>query len=102
MDFVSTDSGFPITSSGRIKQDLCGVGPLVGVEGNFGMQYGFSIYGNVSVALLYGHSHIHSNSSETFITGTNIDNLRNRRDAYQTSWTQVLAFASKPVFAIQH
>lgn len=82
-NFVSIDSALPITSNGRIKQDFSGVGPLIGLEGNFGMQYGFSIYGNVSVALLYGTSRIHSDSSEAFNTGINLNHLRNNNDAYQ-------------------
>lgn len=82
-NFVSSDIGFPITSAGRIKQDFKGVGPLIGVEGNWGMQNGFSIYGNISVALLYGTSRIHSNNTEEFFTGINIDRLRNNKDAYQ-------------------
>ena len=55
----------------------------MGVEGNFDMSCGFSVYGNISIAMLFGNSHIHSNSSETFTTGINIDSLRNRQDAYQ-------------------
>ncbi len=97
-NFVSTVSDIPNTLNGSVKQDFSGVGPMIGVEGDFGMQNGFSLYGNISIALLYGTAHIRSNSTETFDTGINIDNLRNNKDAYQYVFDAGLGIRYKTCF----
>ena len=84
--FVSTVKGSDpdrITSTGHIKEDFWGIGPLFGLEGDWGMGCGFSLYGRVSLAFLYGNFHVRSHQNEVFHTGTNINHLRHNTDAYQ-------------------
>ena len=81
--FVSTVNGIPTISEGNSKETFFGLGPLVGIEGDWGIGCGFSLYGNVSFALLFGRFHVRSNQTEIFTTGINRNHLRNHLDAYQ-------------------
>lgn len=71
------------TSSRNIKEKFFGIGPLFGIEGDLNIGCGFSLYGNVSIATLFGTFHVQSNQIENFDTGNNITDLRKRIQACQ-------------------
>lgn len=49
------------------KEKLTGVGPLFGVEANWGLMYDMSLYANASISWIYGHFHVNLSESN----GTN-------------------------------
>lgn len=71
------------TIAGTIKERFSGVGPMFGVEGDWRLGCGFSLYGNISIAALYGNFHVSSNQNEVSGTTTNINLLKNRTQATQ-------------------
>lgn len=71
------------TSRSRSKEDFCGFGPLFGIAGDAPLWCGLSLYGNISVAILYGHFHVKSRATEVFDTGRNIDFTRSHITACQ-------------------
>jgi hypothetical protein len=81
--FLSTINDSLITSHGHIKQTLTAVGPIFGLEGDLGIGCGFSLYGNLSVGVLYGKFRVKSHSTEEFNDTINIDHLRGWPQAYQ-------------------
>lgn len=70
-------------SKGNIKEEFSGIGPLIGVEGSWDIKCGFSLYGNISVSLLYGIFHVRSKQADVFETGKNINHLRKHIEACQ-------------------
>jgi hypothetical protein len=72
-----------IRSRGRLKEDFFGIGPLFGIEGDWDVTCGFSLYGNISIAVLYGNFHVKSNHTDEFNTGININHLRKHIQACQ-------------------
>lgn len=81
--FVGLLDTFPTDSFDHVKQRLEGVGPLIGVEGSWDWKCGFSLYGNLDFALLYGNTHVRASETDIFHTGINFGHLKNHKDAYQ-------------------
>ena len=77
------DGTFIDHSRGRAKEEFLGVGPFVGIEGVWGLGCGFSVYGDISVAGLYGTFHVKSHSIDQFDTGRNINLLKKHTQACQ-------------------
>lgn len=48
-----------------MKNKFWGIGPRVGLDTLWGLGYGFSLYGNAAVSLLYGMFHVHEGESAT-------------------------------------
>lgn len=86
-NFLSTESSdlgeLFRNSRGHLKEDFQGVGGLFGLEGDWTLGCGFSLYGNISAGVLYGTFHVRSNKTEEFDTGINIDHLRKHTQACQ-------------------
>ena len=82
-NFVSTIDGAITTSTGKLKEEFLGIGPLFGVEGDYPIRCGFSLYGNVAIGVLYGRFHVRSKHTRVFDTGINIDHLSKHLQAYQ-------------------
>ena len=82
-NFVQKTSGTRSTLRGRIKEEFFGFGPLFGIEGDWGFGCGFSLYGNISVAVLYGKFHEKSHQTEKFTDGINVDHLKKHIQACQ-------------------
>lgn len=57
------------TSRAHNKGRFLGIGPLIGVEADWNLGCGFSLYANASVAVLYGNFHIRSNEANYFGDG---------------------------------
>ena len=82
-NFLSTTEGSSIISTGKFKEEFSGTGPLVGLEGDWSLGCGFSLYGTLSAAILYGTFHVNSNQTDEFTTGININHLRKNIEACQ-------------------
>lgn len=82
-DLVSTIDGVPFISLGQSKERFSGVGPLVGLEADWSLGCGFSLYGNLSTAVLYGTFRVSSNQTEAIDTGFNINHLDKHLEACQ-------------------
>lgn len=78
------DGAISSSLTGRLKEDFVGIGPLIGLEADWNMGCGFSLYGGISVAALYGTFHVRSQQSEQFPIGINIDHTRKNVQACQT------------------
>lgn len=48
------------------KQRYTAVGPLLGLQGEWGLCSGFSLYGNVAASVLYGRSTVHQHDFDFF------------------------------------
>ncbi len=72
---ISSVDENPETSFGTVRQDFSGVGPIFGVELDWTLGCGFSLYGDIAGSVLFGRFHVHSNNTQEFDTGTNIDHL---------------------------
>lgn len=83
-NFVSYNNGSITHSHGSAKNDFSGVGPLLGIEGEWGFGCGWSLYGDVAFGVLYGKFRNHSHSFDEFDTGTNINFLRNHTESCQS------------------
>jgi hypothetical protein len=81
--FVNTVNGVGTTSKASIKEDFWGIGPLVGIDGDWGIGCGFSFYGDISFALLYGKFHVQSNKTEVLTSAINNDDTRSHLQAIQ-------------------
>lgn len=81
--FISTVNGSPATFHGDSRENFWGLGPLFGVEGEWEVGSGFSLYGNISGAILFGEFDVKSNQIDEFTTGININDLRKSPEAYQ-------------------
>lgn len=82
-NFVSIDDENPIQSNRHLKEKFSGCGPLIGLEADRQIWPGFSLYGNLSLAVLYGTFNVKSHVTDTFITGVNIDDTKKHVQAYQ-------------------
>ena len=71
-------------SRGHLKEHFWGVGPELGIEGDWDVGCGFSLYGDVSVSILYGTFHVRSDQTDVFTSVTNINHLRKHTQACQT------------------
>lgn len=54
------------------KEKFRGVGPLIGIEADWNLGCGFSLYACASLSSLYGHFKVRFNEFNTFLNGTNI------------------------------
>jgi hypothetical protein len=72
------------TSSAHSRQRFLGIGPLIGIEGEWDLSCGFSLYANAAVAVLYGHFHVRSKESDIFEDGAEFCSERRRLEACQT------------------
>jgi len=84
-DFNFSDyssSAFP-TSSAHGKNKLLGIGPLIGVEGDWKLGCGFSLYANASFAVLYGNFRVHFNQAEEFVDGGDFCHIKRKLNACQ-------------------
>jgi len=59
------------------------VGPLVGVEGDWKLGCGFSVYANASFAILYGNFRVHFDQSQEFVDGGEYCEIKRRLHACQ-------------------
>jgi hypothetical protein len=73
-----------LLSSAHSRQKFLGIGPLVGVEAEWNLKCGFSLYANAAVATLYGDFHIRSEESEEFTDGVAFCQERRKLNACQT------------------
>ena len=73
--FVSSEDGALTLSTERSREGFLGIGPLLGIERDWRIGCGFSLYGNIAVAILYGKYHVRSNNSSAFATGFNVNHL---------------------------
>jgi hypothetical protein len=81
--FLNTVNAITNSSHGHSREDFSGWGPLFGLEGNWDMGCGFSLYGNVSGSVLFGKFRVRTNSAEVFDTGINRNHLRKNNQACQ-------------------
>ncbi|WP_068468856.1 Lpg1974 family pore-forming outer membrane protein [Candidatus Protochlamydia phocaeensis] len=72
------------TFSSHNKEKFWGLGPLVGVELDWNLGCGLSLYANASVAFLYGHFHVRLNESDEFVDGADFCNVKRNMCACQT------------------
>lgn len=72
-----------ITPHAHTKQHFWGIGPLIGVEADWNIGCGFSLYGNAAVGILYGDFHIRSNEFDGFLGAANYCNVRRNLCACQ-------------------
>ncbi|MFI0435761.1 MAG: Lpg1974 family pore-forming outer membrane protein [Parachlamydiaceae bacterium] len=70
-------------AKGHAKNKLMGVGPLIGVEGDWRLGCGFSLYANASVAVLYGNFRLHFHQSEEFTDGADLCEIKRKTQACQ-------------------
>jgi hypothetical protein len=63
-------------SNGHRKQKFLGIGPLIGIEADWNLGCGFSLYANASVAALYGYFHVRLNESNEFFDGADYWNVK--------------------------
>lgn len=80
---ISSEDEVLAISDGRVKEDFSGIGPVFGVEADWRLGCGFSFYGNIAGSVLFGRFHVHSNNTDEFETGTNIDHLVKHTQASQ-------------------
>lgn len=90
-DSRSSDSIFSLESSSstfashsRAKEKFRGIGPLVGVEGEWGIGCNFSLYADASVGFLFGSFHVRSRNQEVFETGINFNHTTRSSQSCQT------------------
>lgn len=81
--FVSSNDDVLETVRGHVREDFSGVGPIFGVEADWRLGCGFSLYGNVAGSVLFGRFHVHSDNTDVFETGINIDHLVKHTDNNQ-------------------
>lgn len=81
--FQSTFDSELVSTSGRNKQDFRALGPLFGIEGDYSLACGLTVYGNVAVGVLFGHNRVKQETVEFSNLNINVDNLHSRPDAYQ-------------------
>ena len=77
------DDHFNARAKAHAKNKLMGVGPLIGVNGDWKLGCGFSIYANASVAVLYGNFRMHFNQSEQFVDGADSCEIKRKTQACQ-------------------
>ncbi len=82
-NFITTVDGTSTLSTGSAKDDFWGVGPLVGVDGEWAIGCGCSFYGDIDIGILYGRFHTKSNSTDVTATIIDFDNVRMRSQAIQ-------------------
>ena len=80
---ISSDDGILEISDGEVKEDFSGIGPIFGVEADWRLGCGFSLYANIAGSVLFGRFHVHSDNINEFDTGINIDHLIKHTDASQ-------------------
>ncbi len=78
-----SEEGTRTTSRAHQKQEFFGVGPLLGFEVDWSFGCGFSLYGDISTAILYGTFHTRSNQTDDFTDSKNIDHLKKHTQACQ-------------------
>ncbi len=81
---LSDSSSNFTTFNSHSKQKFWGIGPLIGIEADWNLGCGLSLYANASVAFLYGHFHLRSNESDRFLEGADFCNMKQRLYACQT------------------
>ena len=79
--FLGFDYAF--REEGCFHEKFLGLGPVFGVEGDWKVGCGLSLYADLSVAFLYGTFHVNSNSIDAFDGGVNISHLSKRIQACQ-------------------
>lgn len=65
------------------KNKLLGLGPLLGVEADWNLGCGFSLYANTSFAILYGNFHVSFDETEDFLDARNVRSTKSRLHACQ-------------------
>jgi len=77
-NFLGSIDGVTSRTRGHLREEFYGVGPVFGVDGDWGIGCGFSLYGNISAGVLYGRFHVTSHETDVFSTGININDLSQR------------------------
>lgn len=72
-----------ITSKTNDKERFWGLGPQIGVEADWNLRYGFSIYGSAAAALMYGRFDLKHHQIQVVSTATNFDFTKNHHCAVQ-------------------
>lgn len=72
----------PIAESShtRNKERFFGIGPLIGLEGDWWLGCGFSLYANASVGWLYGNFHVKLNELDRFVDAIDTSRIKKRLD----------------------
>jgi len=70
-----------ITITQNNKEKFSGIGPIFGLEANWGVGCNFSLFTNLSVSWLYGHFNVRIIETEEFVDAVNFIQLRNHLDA---------------------
>lgn len=65
------------------KERFLGIGPVIGLEGDWNLGCGFSVYANISAAVLYGRFHVRSHESDKFDGGEDSCDVHRRLSACQ-------------------
>lgn len=65
------------------KATFRGIGPLIGIEADWNLGCGFSLFACGAVSGLYGHYNVKLNEFNTFLNGTNICHGRKHFHSYQ-------------------
>jgi hypothetical protein len=69
-----------VTTVNRNKQKFNGVGPLIGLEADWNIGCGFSLYVSADVTWLYGQFDVHLHEVAEFFDGANICKFRSDLD----------------------
>lgn len=81
--FLNIENAAITTVLGTLRQRFIGIGPLLGIEGDWRSRCGFSLYGFISGAILYGSFNVKANQTNNFTTGININHLRQHLQAVE-------------------
>jgi Legionella pneumophila major outer membrane protein precursor len=82
--FTFEDSTSVVATQENNRQTFLGVGPLVGIEGDWVIGCGFSIYASVDVSTLYGHFRTKlRDAEELFPIVTDVSHRRRHQEACQ-------------------
>jgi Legionella pneumophila major outer membrane protein precursor len=77
---ATTVADFTFLST-KNKEGFFGIGPLIGLEGDWNIGCGFSLYANASVTWLYGNFDVRFSEFERLTDAVSISKVRKRLDA---------------------
>lgn len=81
---ISADDSEDLTSvSIHNKEEFFGVGPIVGIEADWCLGCGFSLYAQAALSLLYGDYDMHFSDSNRFVDGASFSHLKQDVHAIQ-------------------
>jgi hypothetical protein len=101
-NFTNSSGTSVILSNLKAKQRFWGLGPELGVEANWYWGTGFSLVGNLGLALMYGHFDIRSKSTDFFQLSSNISNLHRQQVVVISGVDALLGVRWETFFACQN